>query len=104
VASEIACPWQSSGRNSGFGIAKDTDDLLLGKKLLHGDALTWQMKTLLTSRCVNQRGESQWRGFFNGGMDYQISNINQAVIRTDKKEAVSVLWIATSLIVACINL
>jgi mannose-6-phosphate isomerase len=60
VASAIAWLRQKfTGRNSGFGMAKDTDDLLLGKKLLHGDVLTWQMKTLLTSRCVNQRGEGQ---------------------------------------------
>ncbi|WP_338328821.1 hypothetical protein, partial [Pantoea ananatis] len=33
-----------------------TDDLFVGKSLLHGDVLMWLMKTLLTSRCVNQRG------------------------------------------------
>ncbi|EFB6788058.1 hypothetical protein FPG81_19950 [Escherichia coli] len=27
-----------------------------GKTLLHGDVLMWLMKTLLTSRCINQRG------------------------------------------------
>ncbi|MCK7108088.1 hypothetical protein, partial [Enterobacter kobei] len=27
-----------------------------GKTLLHGGVLMWLMKTLLTSRCVNQRG------------------------------------------------
>ncbi|WP_140410598.1 glycoside hydrolase family protein, partial [Klebsiella quasipneumoniae] len=26
---------------------------------LHGDVLMWLMKTLLTSRCVNQRGAGQ---------------------------------------------
>jgi hypothetical protein len=32
VASEIACLWQQfTGRNSGFGMAKDTDDLFPGK-------------------------------------------------------------------------
>lgn len=45
-----------TGRNPGFSLAKDTDDLFVGKTLLHGDVLTWLMKTLLTSRCVNQRG------------------------------------------------
>ncbi|MCH2031613.1 hypothetical protein MKX24_24385, partial [Klebsiella quasipneumoniae] len=28
----------------------------VGKTLLHGDVLMWLMKTLLTSRCINQRG------------------------------------------------
>ncbi|WP_239719229.1 hypothetical protein, partial [Klebsiella quasipneumoniae] len=31
-------------------------DLFVGKTLLHGDVLMWLMKTLLTSRCINQRG------------------------------------------------
>ncbi|WP_223240725.1 tyrosine-type recombinase/integrase, partial [Klebsiella michiganensis] len=31
----------------------------VGKTLLHGDVLMWLMKTLLTSRCVNQRGAGQ---------------------------------------------
>ncbi|MEN4196009.1 hypothetical protein, partial [Serratia marcescens] len=34
----------------------DTDDLFVGKTLLHGDVLMWLMKTLLTSVCINQRG------------------------------------------------
>ncbi|AZR66124.1 hypothetical protein EXU10_25905 [Klebsiella quasipneumoniae subsp. similipneumoniae] len=41
---------------AGFGLAENTDDLFVGKTLLHGDVLMWLMKTLLTSRCVNQRG------------------------------------------------
>ncbi|MGY2971228.1 hypothetical protein ACVWWU_001627, partial [Pantoea sp. PA1] len=28
----------------------------VGKSLLHGDVLMWLMKTLLTSRCINQWG------------------------------------------------
>ncbi|PPX85453.1 hypothetical protein C3D72_18830, partial [Cronobacter sakazakii] len=40
----------------GFGLAENTDDLFVGKTLLHGDVLMWLMKTLLTSRCINQRG------------------------------------------------
>ncbi|GEM_PF-5587720 len=44
-----------TGRNPGFSLAEDTDDLYVGKTLLHGDALMWLMKTLLISRCVNQR-------------------------------------------------
>ncbi|HBX7695090.1 TPA: hypothetical protein MIG27_23370 [Klebsiella pneumoniae] len=30
------------------------------KTLLHGDVLMWLMKTLLTSRCINQRGAGQY--------------------------------------------
>ncbi|WP_343515121.1 hypothetical protein, partial [Klebsiella michiganensis] len=37
-----------------------TDDLFVGKTLLHRDALTLLMKTLLTSRCINQRGAGQF--------------------------------------------
>ncbi|MBY7152338.1 hypothetical protein K4X47_23945, partial [Enterobacter hormaechei] len=42
-----------------FSLAENTDDLLVGKTLLHGGVLMWLMKTLLTSRCVNQRGAGQ---------------------------------------------
>ncbi|MDE8559442.1 hypothetical protein, partial [Pantoea vagans] len=45
-----------TGRNPGFSLAENTDDLFVGKTLLHGDVLMWLMKTLLTSRCINQRG------------------------------------------------
>ena len=45
-----------TGRNPGFSFAEDTDDLFVGKTLLHGDVLMWLMKTLLTSWCINQRG------------------------------------------------
>ncbi|AZR66133.1 hypothetical protein ELE18_28130 (plasmid) [Klebsiella quasipneumoniae] len=48
-----------TGRNAGFGLAENTDDLFVGKTLLHGDVLMWLMKTLLTSRCINQRGAGQ---------------------------------------------
>ncbi|EBW6088453.1 hypothetical protein A4L73_27325 [Salmonella enterica subsp. enterica serovar Enteritidis] len=48
-----------TGRNPGFSLAKDTDALFVGKTLLHGDVLMWLMKTLLTSRCVNQWGAGQ---------------------------------------------
>ncbi|WP_210406579.1 hypothetical protein, partial [Klebsiella pneumoniae] len=47
------------GRNAGFGLAENTYDLFVGKTLLHGDVLMWLMKTLLTSRCINQRGAGQ---------------------------------------------
>ncbi|MBU9815917.1 DUF4942 domain-containing protein, partial [Rahnella sp. C60] len=42
-----------------FSLAEDTDDLFVGKTLLHGDVLMWLMKTLLTSWCINQRGAGQ---------------------------------------------
>ncbi|MGD2535354.1 hypothetical protein ACP8YH_19975, partial [Escherichia coli] len=41
--------------------AENTDDLFVGKTLLHGDVLMWLMKTLLTSGCTNQRGAGQRR-------------------------------------------
>ncbi|WP_248786409.1 YebO family protein, partial [Escherichia coli] len=44
-----------------FGFAENTDDLFVGKTLLHGDVLMWLMKTLLTSGCTNQRGAGQRR-------------------------------------------
>ncbi|MGV4005769.1 hypothetical protein ACV8SI_09830, partial [Citrobacter freundii] len=49
-----------------FGFAENTDDLFVGKTLLHGDVLMWLMKTLLTSGCTNQRGAGQihQRGFY----------------------------------------
>ncbi|WP_431624382.1 hypothetical protein, partial [Enterobacter roggenkampii] len=39
----------------------NTDDLFVGKTLLHGDVLMWLMKTLLTSGCTNQRGAGHYR-------------------------------------------
>ncbi|WRH23354.1 hypothetical protein GC090_22155 (plasmid) [Pantoea sp. JZ29] len=47
------------GRNAGFSLAENTDDLFVGKTLLHGGVLMWLMKTLLASRCINQRGAGQ---------------------------------------------
>ncbi|MBX4706058.1 hypothetical protein C5602_27470, partial [Klebsiella pneumoniae] len=46
-----------------FGFAENTDDLFVGKTLLHGDVLMWLMKTLLTSGCTNQRGAGQLNRF-----------------------------------------
>ncbi|KAA6102619.1 hypothetical protein F3I23_19130, partial [Pantoea sp. Bo_11] len=43
-----------------FSLAKNTDDLFVGKTLLHGDVLMWLMKTLLTSWCINQRGAGHY--------------------------------------------
>jgi len=44
------------GRNPDFSLAENTDDLFVGKTLLHGSVLMLLMKTLLTSQCINQRG------------------------------------------------
>ncbi|WP_234014390.1 hypothetical protein, partial [Cronobacter dublinensis] len=43
-----------------FGLSENTDDMFFGKTLLHGDVLMWLMKTLLTSRCINQRGAGHY--------------------------------------------
>nr|WP_024966748.1 polyprenyl synthetase family protein [Pantoea sp. IMH] len=48
------------GGNTGFSLAQDAEDLFIGKSLLHGDVLTLLMKTLLTSRCINQRGAGRY--------------------------------------------
>ncbi|KHT40901.1 hypothetical protein, partial [Pectobacterium brasiliense] len=45
-----------AGGNTRLGFVKNIDDLFVGKTLLHGVVLMWLMKTLLTSRCINQRG------------------------------------------------
>ncbi|HHL1606407.1 TPA: abortive infection family protein [Klebsiella pneumoniae] len=50
-----------TGGYPSFGFAENTDDLFVGKTLLHGDVLMWLMKTLLTSGCTNQRGAGQLR-------------------------------------------
>jgi hypothetical protein len=44
-----------TGGNPGFSLTEYADDLFVGKTLIHGDALTLLMKTLRTSRCINQR-------------------------------------------------
>ncbi|MEX5413350.1 hypothetical protein, partial [Atlantibacter hermannii] len=50
-----------------FRFAENTDDLFVGKTLLHGDVLMWLMKTLLTSGCINQRGAGHktCQGFYH---------------------------------------
>ncbi|TCZ39569.1 hypothetical protein CA254_18170, partial [Enterobacter hormaechei] len=57
-----------------FGFAENTDDLFVGKTLLHGDVLMWLMKTLLTSGCTNQRGAGHTS--FNIRRNYFIVTIN----------------------------
>ncbi|RWT48839.1 hypothetical protein DN589_28140, partial [Klebsiella quasipneumoniae subsp. similipneumoniae] len=59
-----------------FSLAENTDDLLVGKTLLHGDVLMWLMKTLLTSGCTNQLGAGHRCKFelslFQGHTDLQV--------------------------------
>ncbi|PZB64015.1 hypothetical protein C3J88_08865, partial [Klebsiella pneumoniae subsp. pneumoniae] len=58
-----------------FGLAENTYDLFVGKTLLHGDVLMWLMKTLLTSRCINQRGAGQhFKTNFEGSLSKSISS------------------------------
>ncbi|EFN8012318.1 hypothetical protein ED805_12340 [Escherichia coli] len=61
-----------TGRNSGFRFAENTDDLFVGKTLLHGDVLMWLRKTLLTSGCINQRGagHSEYISYFCHSMKF----------------------------------
>ncbi|WP_251276640.1 hypothetical protein, partial [Enterobacter hormaechei] len=67
-----------------FGFAENTDDLFIGKTLLHGDVLMWLMKTLLTSGCTNQRGAGQIRGAAfpfrtQEGEDHESSNLQRSL-------------------------
>ena len=48
------------GGDHGFGFAEDTDDLYVGKSLIHGTVPMKLMKTLLTSRCIYQWGAGQY--------------------------------------------
>ncbi|WP_207911597.1 hypothetical protein, partial [Enterobacter hormaechei] len=57
-----------------FGFAENTDDLFVGKTLLHGDVLMWLMKTLLTSGCTNQRGAGQ-KNYTNNKNDKPVHKI-----------------------------
>lgn len=62
-----------TGGYPSFGFAENTDDLFVGKTLLHGDVLMWLMKTLLTSGCTNQRGAGQRRCKVTlNGMNYRM--------------------------------
>ncbi|HHG1019909.1 TPA: IS3 family transposase, partial [Klebsiella pneumoniae] len=54
-----------TGGYPSFGFAENTDDLFVGKTLLHGDVLMWLMKTLLTSGCTNQRGAGHYIRYYN---------------------------------------
>ncbi|MGP1748425.1 hypothetical protein ACST8D_27005, partial [Klebsiella pneumoniae] len=51
-----------------------TDDLFVGKTLLHGDVLMWLMKTLLTSGCTNQRGAGHGHFIF---MEYITASLTK---------------------------
>ncbi|KHT35564.1 hypothetical protein RD02_20650, partial [Pectobacterium brasiliense] len=54
-----------AGGNTRLGFVKNIDDLFVGKTLLHGVVLMWLMKTLLTSRCINQRGAGHHNAIAN---------------------------------------
>ncbi|MES3740688.1 hypothetical protein AADP57_24680, partial [Escherichia coli] len=63
-----------------FGFAENTDDLFVGKTLLHGDVLMWLMKTLLTSGCTNQRGAGQVAQDMFARHKHAIANNNLQII------------------------
>ncbi|WP_162940838.1 hypothetical protein [Rahnella bruchi] len=78
-----------TGGYSGLGLAENTDDLLVGKTLLHGDVLMWLIKTLRKSGCTNQRGAGQepgrpksWNDFkkqqLENGIDLRLLNMTFA--------------------------
>ncbi|EAZ5201917.1 hypothetical protein A0244_24675 [Salmonella enterica subsp. enterica serovar Derby] len=69
-----------TGGYPSFGFAENTDDLFIGKTLLHGDVLMWLMKTLLTSGCTNQRGAGHY-----------CLNLNSLVSWTHQK-SIGCLW------------
>ncbi|MEX5359470.1 hypothetical protein, partial [Klebsiella pneumoniae] len=71
-----------------FGFAENTDDLFVGKTLLHGDVLMWLMKTLLTSGCTNQRGAGHqllynYRNQPKTGEEHLTSHVGFAEFRFD---------------------
>ncbi|MCF0738232.1 hypothetical protein L0E61_22205, partial [Klebsiella pneumoniae] len=57
--------------------AENTDDLFVGKTLLHGDVLMWLMKTLLTSGCTNQRGAGQASSQIPGSIDNYVTGVRE---------------------------
>ncbi|MGQ6398663.1 hypothetical protein ACUNEX_21175, partial [Serratia sp. IR-2025] len=59
----------------------NTDDLFVGKTLLHGDVLMWLMKTLLTSGCTNQRGAGH-EVFMKGQVDIELQRLIRARYNT----------------------
>lgn len=61
-----------TGGYPSFGFAENTDDLFVGKTLLHGDVLMWLMKTLLTSGCTNQRGAGHEHSLSNMRLDIHL--------------------------------
>ncbi|MEP8668641.1 hypothetical protein ABKW25_19385, partial [Enterobacter hormaechei] len=69
-----------------FGFAENTDDLFIGKTLLHGDVLMWLMKTLLTSGCTNQRGAGQQYYIISGWLHRKdIHSIRMEKLRSHKR-------------------
>ncbi len=49
MASEMRAYGRAHGQKPRLPLRENTDDLFVGKTLLHGDVLMWLMKTLLTS-------------------------------------------------------
>ncbi|QSG95512.1 SDR family oxidoreductase [Enterobacter hormaechei] len=79
-----------TGGYPSFGFAENTDDLFVGKTLLHGDVLMWLMKTLLTSGCTNQRGAGQDIAFNNAGVQNKLVEIADATVEDfDRVNAVN---------------
>lgn len=70
-----------TGGYPSFGFAENTDDLFVGKTLLHGDVLMWLMKTLLTSGCTNQRGAGHPAGDCTSGAWTVVLSVLLAEIR-----------------------
>ena len=70
-----------TGRNPGSSLAEDTDDLFVGKTLLYGDVLMWLMKTLLTSRCINQRGAGQFEN--------ELQRLQLHIVRVEELKVIS---------------
>ncbi|WP_227657147.1 hypothetical protein, partial [Klebsiella pneumoniae] len=80
-----------------FGFAENTDDLFVGKTLLHGDVLMWLMKTLLTSGCTNQRGaghsllkvtftfNKKWSDITRGDLNFILITIKGSFMVFSKK-------------------
>ncbi|MGV4017521.1 hypothetical protein ACV8S6_19110, partial [Citrobacter freundii] len=64
-----------------FGFAENTDDLFVGKTLLHGDVLMWLMKTLLTSGCTNQRGAGHAPAQNQLTMNYRMLTLMKRVLK-----------------------
>ncbi|WP_406875674.1 hypothetical protein, partial [Citrobacter freundii] len=70
------------------GFAENTDDLFVGKTLLHGDVLMWLMKTLLTSGCTNQRGAGQPLFAHNGSYNFALKPLPGGFLTPSSRNSV----------------